>query len=308
MPMGSLESIALMLEGQLQPTVWSPASSVYVQVANAEWRNKFGTDLVTDIPNDLVLSPVVIAMWKPMAEALGWPDEPLGWADIAALATSEEGWEAYGYPEWGQFKFGHTHPALSNSGMLSILAGVYANSNKQRDLTLDDIHNPQITELVAEAQESVFQDNSSTGHFAERIFQNGPSYLSAAVLYENLIVAQEARRLGTRDILSWDLEQVPIVAIYPEEGTFWTNHPYVLVNAPWVADDQKEAALAFEQFLLDQPQQLKALELGFRPADASIPLTSPLDSKHGVDISQPQMILEVPKADVIQAAQGLWSR
>jgi len=307
-PMGSVESIALMLEGQLQPTVWSPASSVYVPVANVEWRKKFGHDLVAGTPNDLVLSPVVIAMWKPMAEALGWPDKPLGWADIAALANSDEGWEAYGYPEWGQFKFGHTHPNFSNSGVVSILAVVYAGTNKQRDLTLDDIHNPQVAEFVAEVQASLIHDGSSTGFFAEQIFQNGPSYLSAAVLYENLIVAQEARRLGTRDFLSWTLEQVPIVAIYPKEGTFWTNHPYVLVNAPWVTDDQKAAAAAFEQFLLDKPQQLKALELGFRPADASIPLTSPLDAQHGVDINQPQTILEVPKADVIQAAQGLWGR
>jgi Ca-activated chloride channel family protein len=307
-PMGSLESIALMLEGQLQPTVWSPASSVYVPVANAEWRKKFGNDLVTGTPNDLALSPVVIAMWKPMAEALGWPDKPLGWADVATLATSNEDWAAYGYPEWGEFKFGHTHPAFSNSGVVSILAGVYAGANKQRDLTLDDIHNPQVAEFVAEVQGTIIFDGSSTAFFAERMFKNGPFYLSAAVLYENLVVAQETKRLAAREILHWTPEQVPIVAIYPKEGTFWANNPYILVNAPWVTDEQKAAAEAFEQFLLDKPQQLKALEVGFRPADTSIPLTSPLDAEHGVDINQPQTILEAPKAEVIQAAQSLWSR
>jgi len=307
-PMGSLEPIPLMLVSQLQPTVWSPASSVYIPVANAEWRKQFGRDLVIGTPNDLVYSPVVIAMWKPMAEALGWPDKPLGWADIATLMASNDGWAAYGYPEWGQFKFGQTHPTVSNSGIVSVLARAYTGANKQSDLTLEDIHNPEVVEFLAELQNAIVHEGLSTGVFAERMFQNGPAYLSAAVLYENLIVAQEAKRLSTRDLRHWTVEQIPIVAIYPKEGTFWTNNPYVLVNAPWVTNEQRAAAAEFEQFLLDRPQQLKALALGFRPVDDSIPLTSPLDARHGVNVDHPLIILELPPADVVKAAQRLWSR
>jgi Ca-activated chloride channel homolog len=58
--------------------------------------------------------------------------------------------------------------------------------------------------------------------------------------------------------------------------------------------------------LLDRPQQLKAIELGFRRADPSVPLTAPLDAQHGVDINQPQTILEIPSADVIKGIQSLW--
>ena len=109
-PMGSIESVNGIISGDIKPVVWNPASSVYVPVANAEWRNLHGEDLVTGTPRDLVLSPVVIAMWRPMAEALGWPNTPIGWEDIAHLATSQTGWADYGYPEWGSFKLGHTHP------------------------------------------------------------------------------------------------------------------------------------------------------------------------------------------------------
>src|SRR5262245_45853624 len=35
--MGSIESVNGIIDGTLQPTVWSPASSVYIPVANAEW-------------------------------------------------------------------------------------------------------------------------------------------------------------------------------------------------------------------------------------------------------------------------------
>ncbi|MGZ9225776.1 MAG: extracellular solute-binding protein [Anaerolineales bacterium] len=298
--MGSIESVRGIIEGTLQPTVWSPASSVYIPVANSEWKKSHAEDLVTGTPNDLVLSPVVLAMWRPMAQALGWPDKALGWEDIAQLAISEEGWSAYGHPEWGPFKFGHTHPAYSNSGIVSIIAEAYAGLGKQRGLTESDLDSPKLREFMTEVESSVIHYGTSTGFFGERMFERGPSYLSAAVLYENLIVAQETKRINGQS------SQIPVVAIYPKEGTFWSNHPYVVVNAPWVTAEQREAAQLFETFLLDKPQQLKSLEYGFRPADPSIPLTAPLDSEHGVDPNQPQTILEVPSAPVIEGIQSLW--
>lgn len=54
---------------------------------------------------------------------------------------------------------------------------------------------------------------------------------------------------------------------YTKEGTFWSNHPYIVLNAPSVTPEQKDAAGVFEAFLLAKPQQLRALETGFRPAD-----------------------------------------
>ena len=301
-PMGSIESVNAIISGEIQPVVWSPASSVYIPVANSQWRKTHADDLITGSPKDLVLSPVVIAMWKPMAEALGWPSKALGWADIGSLAASADGWNAFGYPEWGSFKFGHTHPSYSNSGIVSIIAEAYAGVGKQRDLTLADLSTEKATTFMTAVESSVIHYGTSTGFFADRMFERGPSYLSAAVLYENLIVAQESKRIAGSS------SQLPVVAIYPKEGTFWSNHPYVVLNAPWVTAEQKEAAAIFQTFLLDRPQQLKAMELGFRPADPSIPLTAPLDAAHGVDINQPQTVLEIPTAEVIDGVQNLWKQ
>lgn len=299
-PMGSIESAREINDGTLQPTVWSPASSIYLPVANAEWRQNHAADLFSGTPNDLVLSPVVIAMWKPMAEALGWPDKALGWADIGEMAFSEEGWAAFGYPEWGTFKFGHTHPEYSNSGICSVIASTYAGADKQRDLTLEDLADPDVIDFLSAVEKSIIHYGSSTGFFASRMFERGPSYLSAAVMYENLVVYQENERLSGRS------QQTPVVALYPREGTFWSNHPYVILDANWVTDEQREAAEIFEDFLLDRPQQLLAIEYGFRPSDPAIPLSAPLDEAHGVDPGQPQTILEVPEAEVIRGIEELW--
>ena len=298
-PMGSVEASRQILEGVIEPTVWSPASDLVIPITNAEWRKTHNEDIVTE-SDDLVLSPVVIAMWESMANALGYPEKAIGWSDIAELATADEGWEAYGYPEWGDFKFGHTHPEFSNSGLVSIIAQAYSGADKQRGLTVDDIEDAVTQQLMADVQKSIIHYGSSTGFFARRLFEKGPSYLSAAVMYENLVINQETKRLNGESF------QLPVVAIYPKEGTFWSNHPYAILNAGWVTDEDREAAEIFRDFLLAPEQQERALEVGFRPADVNISLRSPIDTQHGVDPSQPKTILELPKAEVILGIQDLW--
>jgi Ca-activated chloride channel family protein len=99
---------------------------------------------------------------------------------------------------------------------------------------------------------------------------------------------------------------MPLVAIYPVEGTFWSDHPYAVLDAEWVGAEEKAAAKVFFAFLKAKPQQQRALALGFRPADASIPVAAPVDSSHGVDPKQPQTLLDVPDGDILSALLALW--
>ena len=70
----------------------------------------------------------------------------------------------------------------------------------------------------------------STGFFADKMEAGGPSYLSAAVLYESLVC--DSYKL--KDSLPF-----PLVSFYPKEGTFWSDHPVGIVQRPWVTDEQK---------------------------------------------------------------------
>src|SRR5262249_39956644 len=244
----------------------------------------------------LVLSPVVIAMWKPMAEALGWGKKPLGWSDILALSRNEKGWQAYGFPQWGKFKFGHTHPEYSNSGLISLFAEAYAASGKTAGLKAADLEKPQTKQFIAGVEQSVVHYGSSTGFFGRKMFANGPEYLSAAVLYESVVVESYAQR---------DLA-FPVVAIYPKEGTFWSDHPVGIVEREWVTPEHREAAKSYIRYLLDRGQQEKAMQYGFRPASLDVSLTEPLDAAHGIDPKEPKTTLEVPSVDLINALLELW--
>lgn len=295
-PMGSGEAMTTILDGKDQPTVFSPASTAYVTLLNQSWQRKHPKPLAP-ASEPLVLSPLVIAMWKPMAQALGWPDKPLGWKDILDVSKDPKGWGAKGRPEWGGVKLGHTHPEYSSSGLLSVLAIAYAGAGTTRGLTAADLAKSE--PFMAGVEDAIVHYGKSTGFFADKMIERGPSYLSAAVLYENLIIESYGHAPAP---------PLPLVAIYPTEGTFWADHPYCVLDAPWVDAAKRDAAGKLLAFLKARPAQERALALGFRPVEASIKIAAPIDAAHGVDAKQPQTLLEVPDAGTLAALLGTWQK
>ena len=294
--MGSGDCIDEILSGTRQAHLTSPASGAVIKLGNAKSRAQTGTDLI-GTTESLVLSPVVIAMWKPMAEALGWGKKPVGWADILSLARDPKGWASRGAPQWGSFQFGHTHPEFSNSGLIAVLAEVYAGANKVGGLGAQDLQRPEVQDFVRGIENAVVHYGESTGFFGKKMFANGPAYLSAAVLYENMVIESYAQNPPP---------DLPVVAIYPKEGTFWSDHPVGIVERSWVTPLHKDAAKKYIAYLMARPQQEKAIPHGFRPSLPEIALSQPFDSAHGVDAKEPKTTLEVPSAQIMDGMLDLW--
>ncbi len=296
--MGSGEAMQAILDGSRQPHVFSPASEAYITLLNHSWLSEPGnTRPLTGRGESLVLSPIVIAIWKPMAEALGWPEKSVSWSELIAINTSPEGWGTLNHPEWGRFKLGHTHPGLSNSGLLAVLAEAYAGSGKRRGLTVADLDLPETRAFIENVEQSLVHYGKSTSFFAERMLDRGPGYISAAVLYENLVIESYGSN-----------SHMPLVAIYPTEGTFWSDHPYAVLDAEQVGPEEREAAERFLAFLKEPAQQQRALELGFRPSDPGIAITAPVDVAHGVDPRQPLTLLEVPDGETLEHLLAVWEQ
>ena len=262
-PMGSGEMMTETLEGRLQPDLLSPASSVWVDQGNADSVRKTGGPLLGPTVS-LVQSPVVIAMWKPMAEALGWPDKKLGWRDIYRAASTDHFWAITEnpktherHPEWGEFKFGHTHPTASSSGLISLIAEAYAAADTREVLTLKHLQSPRVPQQIGAIEGSVVHYGESTGWFGDQMAKYGMGYLSAAVVYENVVVEKNTNRLEGNP---------PLVAIYPSNGSFMTDHPIGIVQRRYVTDEQRKAAELYIKFLREAPQQERAPIFGFRPA------------------------------------------
>ena len=209
------------------------------------------------------------------------------------LARTRAGWGESGHNDWGRFKFAHTDPELSNSGLIAVVAQAYAANHKFGGLTLDDVKGDATREVLAGIGRSVSFYGPSTGTMGDQMGAN-PGLLDAAVLYENMVVSIN-RKGGARKV----------VAIYPSEGTFMSDHPVGIVKN--VSPDERQAAEKYVAFLLSDAQQQKALEFGFRPGVASVAVGAPINAEDGADPNQPAKLLEVP-ADpaVIRGCQDVW--
>jgi Ca-activated chloride channel homolog len=281
-------------KGRFKPVAWSPASSLWGRLLNFEADKPYTADVAPSI----VRTPLVIAMWEPMAKALGYPRKKLGFADILRLATSDKGWAAFGRPEFGAFKLVHTSPDFSTSGLSAVVAEYYAATRKKEGLTEADVNGAKARNRVRAIERSIVHYGDTTLFIEDQLKKEGPGYASAVAMEEATLLDFNRTR-GDRDKL---------VAIYPEEGTFDSDSPFFTLNAPWVRPEQAQGAKAFQAYLAKAITPQVAARSGFRPANRATAPVAPITLANGADPKQPQRVLQLPEPRVLAAIEKAWHR
>ena len=167
-------------KGQFKPVAWSPASSLWGRLLNFEADRPYTAEEAPSI----VRTPLVIAVWEPMARALGYPKKKLGYADVLRLSTSGKGWAEFGRPEFGDFKLVHTAPDFSTSGLSFVVAEYYAALGKKEGLVEKDIANAAARKRVRDIERSIVHYGDTTLFIAEQLKKEGPGYASAVAMEE----------------------------------------------------------------------------------------------------------------------------
>ncbi len=278
--------------GSLMPVAWSPASSLWGRLLNFEADRQLAP---MESPS-IVRTPLVIAMWEPMARALGHPRRKIGFADILRLARSDRGWAGVGRPEFGPFKYVHTNPDFSTSGLSATVAEYYAATGKKEGLKESEVNASRARTVVRDIERSIVHYGDTTLYVAEQLRKEGPAYASAVAMEEVTLLDFNRTRRG-RDKL---------IALYPEEGTFYSDNPFIVLDAPWVTAEQEEGAKAFQRYLAEKVTPEVAARSSFRPADLDADPAAPITSANGVDPRQPTRILGLPEPRVLDAIRKAW--
>ena len=296
-----------------RPEAWSPASSAWGAIVNQRLEDT-GQDPIVPASEPFMLTPLVIAMPEPMADALGYPETPVGFADILALARDPDGWGAHGHPEWGPFRLGKTNPNFSTSGLSALIAQYYAALGKTDGLSLEDLANPTTIDFAKGIESTVVHYGDITPTFLNNLYRNDArgaslTYVSAVAVEEVSVISYNA---GNPDgVLSPGEEprppRVPLVAVYPKEGTLFSDNPFIILDADWVSDAQREGAQRFGEYIQEPENQERVLEFGFRPGNPSVSVGAPIVAANGVDPDQPERTLEVPEPEVMVEALDRWA-
>lgn len=296
-----------------KPTIWSPASTGWGAVANQRLADKGQAAMAPRDAKSLMLTPLVIGMPKPMADALGYPAKPVGFGDLVALAQDPAGWGGKGHPEWGPFKLGKTNPNFSTSGLNATTAQYYTAVNKTQGLTAEDVARPEVADFNRKIEASVVHYGDTTLTFLNNLYradQRGTSltYVSAVAVEEKSII--DYNRGNPDGVLEQGERprppRVPLVAVYPKDGTLFSDNPLYVLDAPWVSPKGRAGGEAFSRFVQEADNQRQALATGFRPANPAVAVGDPITASNGVDPAQPATTLGVPEPPVLASIITKW--
>ncbi len=296
------------------PVVWSPSASTWGAVLNQRLDDKGEPPMATDA-DPFMLTPLVIAMPEPMADALGYPATPIGFSDILDLARNQQGWGAFGHPEWGPFRLGKTNPNFSTSGLNALIAQTYAATGKTAGLSSEDLAKPDVVDFATGVESAVVHYGDTTLTFLNNWYRadqrsTSLTYVSAVAVEEKSVIDYNN---GNPDGILDTGEKprkpkVPLVAIYPKEGTLFSDNPYIVLDAPWVDNQEADAARVFEDYIKTPEIQKKVLRFGFRPGNPEVATGDPITSANGLDPDEPQTLLKVPDPPVVTELLDRWEQ
>src|SRR5436309_6240149 len=179
-------------------------------------------------------------------------------------------------------------------------------------MTKSEIEEPKVRNFVQGVESSVVHYGDITLTFLANLQRAddsglGLTYVSAVTVEEKSVwdynqgnPSGDPKTLGQHP-----KPTVPLVAIYPKEGTLASDHPYVTLNAPWVDDAKRQAAQGFLQYLQAPAQQQLFRRYAFR--DYRGTPGSLISTANGLIPSQPKLTLSPPAPDVLDQIQRSWN-
>ena len=295
--MSSREMVEGVLSGSLKAHVIIPSSEVYLDLADREWTLRTGKPLTSEQVTFLQ-QPYVLAVRRPMAEALGWPKKDVGWADVVEVARS--GWQAVGHPEWGPLRLVLSNPNFADSGVNSVVSIAFGILQKSKGVSAEELSGPVHAAAIKALDNAVVWYPSSIEEFVRNEVLGVPPRCHMTVVPEHVMLTLNDRSARRKAPPDW-------VAIYPAKGTILDNITGAVVQREWVTQEQREAAAMALKLLKGPGVQKRLMATGHRPVLPNLALTAPFTEAMGLDPKRPKDRIEMPPVEVILDCLSAWN-
>jgi S1-C subfamily serine protease len=298
LPMTSEEMIAGVLNGTLKAHILVPTSHVYLELADREWSLRTGKALTAE-QYVLTHQPHVLAVRRPMAEAMGWPAKEIGWAEVIEVARG--GWKTAGHSEWGTLRLVFANPDFSDAGLHAMMSVALGTLGKSKGITSEDTAGPAVAAAFKAIDNAVVWYPLTTEDFLCNEALEVPPRCHMTFLPEHLMLALNERSIRRKAPPDW-------VAIYPTKGTIVDNVTAAVVQREWVTPEQREAANAVLKQLRTPEVQKRIMAMGYRPVLPGLALDASLAEAMGIDPSRPREAVDMPPTEVILDCLAAWKK
>jgi Ca-activated chloride channel family protein len=284
------------------PVVFIPSSGLWFKLGNYQ----LGQNLFPEDSPSTGNAPIVIAIWKDRLDAIRAknPGVEIGLREIRAVNESPNGWADYGIAGPKNVLAGRTDPRISTTAMDYSLLEFMQSAN---DLGLGEILSLEIVnnlEVQAEVQkyESLMKHYDKITTRFKEYFARDPNELHFLALELNDVMA----------ILEGKTQFTPNQALsilFPSGATFVHDHPFGILNASWVSDDQKTAGQIFLQYLLSEEVQTQIMQYNFMPVSPDIALETPFTEElfgFNPELLKNIKTLQLPNGEILSAVQASW--
>lgn len=272
-----------------RPDVWAPDFSAWLMLAGA--RPDAAGVLPSETPPSLASSPTVIAMQRPMAEALGWPQQALGWSTLVGAFSGGKTWAQFGHPEWGPLRVGMVDPTRSGAGLAAALTILDPNNDQtmNNEELFAGLSLSQLTTTNAEDSATLLRG------YAEANGAQAATLPAAFPVLERELAEYAANN-----------PPVPLVPVYPREGVAYADYPYAVLRAPWVDETRRQAAADFLAYLQAAPARQAYQTAGFRDPGHGAQDIALLAAERGFAATVPDPP-RAPTAQGLTQLLGMWT-
>ncbi len=175
-----------------------------------------------------------------------------------------------------------------------------------------DLSNPAVRKVVAGSEHAVVHYGDTTLTYLSALQRAedagaGLGYVSAVAVEEKSVVDYNLGNPtgNTKTLGKHKAPRVPLVGIFPTEGTLVSDSPFVILDGPWVSDAQKAAAADFRSFLQSAASQKRFTDAGFRTFDGKA--GSAIESDPNLDPRGPALVLSPPSPTVLDKVRTTWT-
>ncbi|QYN36564.1 VWA domain-containing protein [Pseudonocardia sp. DSM 110487] len=266
-PIGTLDGAEAVASGAAETdhdAIWFSSNRYLALQPGAQAR--LGTAI------DIMSSPVVLGLRRPVAERLGWVGRPVTWAEIAAAAGAR------------QFTYGMTDPSASNSGFSAVVAVATALVGAGSALTLEQAEStvPALRDFFAAQTLAAGSSGFLQEAFVRRATGADPGTpVDGLINYESVLQGMNAA--GTLP--------EPLELIRPADGVVTGEYPFTVLAA--ASPEARDAHRRLAEYLRTPDVQREIAERTHR--QPAVPGVVPTPSGTAVELPFPA------QADVVEA-------